>query len=75
MRGFYEPIPAGGSCVYRDEQDASRKLQHTEASENVSVGQDTSTAPLNEAMELRRERTGCQDIERSENEGMIGGQT
>ena len=50
-------------------------LQHTEASENVSVGQDISTAPLNEAMELRRERTGCQDIERSENEGMIGGQT
>ena len=50
-------------------------LQHTEASENVSVGQDASTTPLNEAMELRRERTGRQDIERSENEGMIGGQT
>jgi hypothetical protein len=75
LRGFYEPIPAGGSCVYRDEQATSRMLQHTEATENVSVGQDAGTTPLNEATESRRERTDRQDIERAENEGMIVGQT
>jgi hypothetical protein len=50
-------------------------LQHTEASENVSVRQDVSKTPLNEATEWRRERTGRQDIERGENEGMKVGQT
>jgi hypothetical protein len=50
-------------------------LQHTEATENVSVGQDAGTTPLNEATESRRERTDRQDIERAENEGMIVGQT
>lgn len=75
LRGFYEPIPAGGSCVYRDEQDVSPVPTHTDTLENVSVGQDASTTPLNELTESRREQTDRQDIERGENEGMMVVQT